>query len=389
VFEIWHGETGLGSISADVPRLIRTLFAATPQSTGVARPREEPLAPEAPLEEERHWITRPGVGRGLIPLYFIALLAVQGLWEYDYPDFARIAADPFVIAVSRSRQFLYGSPVNFIIAWLLGLPNEVGFFLIHGVWLIALPLVVAWAIHHKDMADERKPYFVALLLLSPVWMACIKYFGKVDPIVIACLFVVWATDHPIVRPLAALGMVLAHQELGSVMLAMFYLTDRRRDHVLLLPFLVGNGAHWLYRHAVLDQVPVDRAAYMLDRLRRKYWPVLKLGYPVMLLAPAWYWVPLLLWPPGWLSIGLLVVSFTASVMTADVTRSFAMLSLPIILAHADETAGVLARLRLSSQRLLLACLILGVLSWEVAINGTVRPSGLIGAVSHYRNEPLR
>ena len=86
---------------------------------------------------------------------FLCLLAIyagvclmNGPAFADIDDYFQIAADPFRIGVSVDRQFLYSSPLNFVLAHVLGLVSFPGFIALHAAEIIGL-CCVAVAVRKK------------------------------------------------------------------------------------------------------------------------------------------------------------------------------------------------------------------------------------------------
>ena len=281
-------------------------------------------------------------------IIFAAVFFANGLHFTDIDDFMRIARSPFQVATEGERQMFYASPLNYLIAAATGLDNLTGFFLIHGLEVALLPLCVGWAARRKIHDPEQCLRFLILLSLAPLWLVMLKWVGKVDPVVVGCFALCWATRSRW-RLIPALIMVVAHREIGSLLLLSLYFLEDEKDVNLAAPLVAGNLFHLIYQYGVLDFPPQTRLHVMASKLPdflRAFSTVPALYIMTMF---NWYWVVLLMKKPTFKETSVIAVAALLALSNEDFTRDFIMAALPALFFHAervarDETTRGFARL---------------------------------------------
>ena len=179
--------------------------------------------------------------------------------------------------------------------------------------------------------------FLTLLSLTPLWLIVIKWIGKPDPILIAGLFLCWAFRSRW-RVAIALMMVLAHREAGSVMVAAFYLSEKKKDHNLFVSLLVGNALHMLYQYGMLDYAPESRPEVMLDKIPDFLRAIVNMPTLYVMSMLTWYWVIILKRGLTAAEAGVMLMAACMAFLLEDFTRDFILAALPALLFHAARLA---------------------------------------------------
>ncbi len=119
---------------------------------------------------------------------YAAVMLVNGAAVTDWYDFIFISSDVTHIRVTVDREFLYSSPLNFILASLLHLDSDAGFYILHPLEIVGMLFCVAISVRKKIALPEQQARFLILLSLAPLWLVTFKWLGKTDPVVIGGLF---------------------------------------------------------------------------------------------------------------------------------------------------------------------------------------------------------
>lgn len=305
----------------------------------------------------------------LVTIY-TAMLAFHGISESDIPDFLRMARNTTQIMEPVNRQFLYSSPLNYMIGDFLGMPTSFGFFFIHGAEIVAMLGTILLCVRKKFPANDEQIRFIAFLSLTPLWLVTLKWIGKPDPLLITMMFLCWAYPGRW-RWLFVTVMVMAHREMGSVMCLFLFAAEEKPDFSLIIPLLIGHAFHYLYENQILDQHPSSR----VDDIAVNIWrhPEEFAQKPVLYFVGSlsWYWI-VALWQRPTLRLCLvLTAAFGIAIVSEDFTRDFILMALAPLLFHLERVA------KTPSAETLMRYLPLCLLQIQIAVNGIIfKPNNL-------------
>jgi hypothetical protein len=206
----------------------------------------------------------------------------------------------------------------------------------------AVAAVLAYA--HRAIADSEERWtFFRLLALSPLLHVLSFWLGKSDPYLVGSYFLLLLTRHPAGAAVLAMAMTLAHPEQATVILAV-HAAMHRPARAWLLAILAGwaagAGVTQLYL-AELGLAGSPRAAWAgqwLEVLLRN-----NVARPVTMLwlSFSWFWIPVLayVWARrGTRLLALAGICFVVAASSADFTRVFTLLSLPLTVHVARSLA---------------------------------------------------
>jgi len=284
------------------------------------------------------------------------------------PDFLGISQNMMQIMSPPKRQFLYYTPVNFMIADLLGVVNTTGFFSIHIAGLMAMLAAILVSLTKKFPLREDRILFIALLSLTPLWLITLKWIGKPDPLLIGILFLCWAYPGKWRWLLASL-LVVIHREMGIFMCLFLGLSEAKRDYTLIRSILLGWFFHYVYDHKILDHPPVSRVDDITSDILVHPKEFVERPVLYFLTSLSWYW-GVVIWqrPAPRLCLGL-AASFGIAMLSEDFTRDFILLALAPILVHLE------AVIKAPSAEKLLRFLPLGLIQLQVAAMGIIYKPG--------------
>ena len=309
-----------------------------------------PPAPEVAGTLDHGEGTRPetraaslrGVGTGRAALLLVAIAVVTGPRFADEALLIQLHTDPFR-PLEEVRRYLHASLVNIFVGHALGAVS-LGRVQALSVTATALALGAVLLYGHRAIADPRQRWtFFRLLALSPLIHVLMFWMGKSDPyLVVAYLLLLLMRDRVGVAALA-LVMTLAHPEQAAVVLAV-HAVLYRPGPTLLLALLVGWGVGMGVHQAYLAQIGMSgwpRGSWIAARLDLP--PRTNFVRPVSMLwlSFSWFWIPLLVYAkgrPGWKLPALAGLCFMVAAASADFTRVFTLLSLPLIVHIARELA---------------------------------------------------
>jgi hypothetical protein len=283
---------------------------------------------------------------GLLLIYAV-VLAVNGFGITDWWDYNAAVTDIAKIRLTVDRQFLYSSPLNFFLGALLHLNFIGGFYLLNFIEIIGMLFCVAISVRKKIALPQDQARFIALLSLAPLWLVTFKWFGKTDPIVIGGLFLCWAYRTRW-RLLIATVMIVAHREIGSLMVAFLFFLEDEKDYNLLIALLAGNTFHFVYQYGVLDAVPQSRAE-LISEVALQYVNAFTDApgfYTGSLFT--WYWVLILLNRPTRKETIVFILCFLAALPCNDFTRDFLLPALPAVLVHLERVIAAPDNKRLTN-----------------------------------------
>lgn len=285
------------------------------------------FAPYEKILRARPWLA--------LLLIYAGMFLLHGFSESDIPDFLRIAHDATKIMEPENRQFLYSSPLNFILGDALHLPNIAGFYLIHSGEILLMLVLAAHCVQKKLGDNGQQLRFFIYLSLTPLWLITLKWIGKPDPLLIGMGFVSWGYMGWR-RWLAVLLMVTTHREMGIFMSLFLFACEEKPDYTLIMPVLGGLGLHHLYEYRVLNHVPSSRVEDITIDILRHPKEFLRSPTFYVLASLGWYWL-VVLWQRPPLRLGLvLLAAFGVAVISEDFTRDFTLMALFPVLFHLER-----------------------------------------------------
>ena len=293
--------------------------------------------------QEMRAASLPGVGTGRAALLLVAIAVVTGPRFVDGEALIQLHADPFRV-LDELRRFLHSSLVNIFVGHAFGAvsPRRVQAL---SLTATALALGAVLLYGHRAIADPSQRWtFVRLLALSPLIHVLMFWMGKSDPYLVLAYFLLLLTRDRVGVAALALVMTLAHPEQAAVVLAVHAILYRPGP-TLLLALLVGWAVGMGVHQAYLAQIGMSgwpRGTWIAARLDIP--PRYNLGRPVSMLwlSFSWFWIPLLVYAkgrPDWKLPALAGLCFMVAAASADFTRVFTLVSLPLIVHIARELAG--------------------------------------------------
>lgn len=283
------------------------------------------------------------------PLAFLGLFAaIYGFSTTDFADFALLTRDPFVTHPDIGRQFLHSSPLTLFIGWPLTLAfgAETSYAAVCALGFALLAGALRWYLHGRT-EDERRT-LVTVFLSTPILLVLSRWIGKGDPFVLAFYLALLAC-RPRVLPSAALAtlLVVAHREIGLVILAGDAMLRRRLDIATAVGAAAGVGLVALY-HLHLSVPPFSRVDLAQAFLKPGLLGWIRVPVAHLLLAFGWFWLVLFArgWTSDWRRVAVVTAfCFAVSMDGADYTRDFILCASPIVVYVAEAaatTAGLAA-----------------------------------------------
>jgi hypothetical protein len=265
----------------------------------------------------------------------IALFAaVYGCRTADAGEFSTIAAAPFTVSLPADMQFLYESPLTFLLgAYYLrhGLAAATTFLLVHAMGLALFLAALRKALAHQ-VGDDAPGTAIIIMLSSPLLFIVLSWFGKSDPYLLGFFFLLTATASPLTQVILSVLMVLCHREMGAVVLIAHICLRPRTWQTIGLGILLGEAALLVHLHLLLSAVPTSRSAYALSHgfvLLDIFW-----SHPVLHLAttfgPFWLYVVTRKTMTN-ASVLVLAAALVLAAFSYDFTRVFVITSVPVML----------------------------------------------------------
>lgn len=264
--------------------------------------------------------------------FMLVFVLVYGVGFADIPDFMRLSAEPFSLLPDISRQFLHSSPLIFFLAhpltiWLGG--NASFSITMFGGLLFAFFCARAF-IHYHFGSQEKLA--ASLFLASPLLLIMISWIGKSDPLLIGFFCLLTMSRHWILVLWWSLLMILAHRDLGVVMLVGYALLFRPNYLALALGAAVGLLMIYGYHHYLLLEPPQTRMEFALGSLPIFIRGVAEspLAHIVLMFGPFWLAIVYLLPGISAREIVVFLLALAAACLSLDFTRVFILAAIPLI-----------------------------------------------------------
>ncbi len=277
----------------------------------------------------------PIVFVGLCLLVVAVMLATKGRRHVDLPALLQLHSDPWA-KLGAQWSFLYGSPLNPLIGYALGIKSVAAIRAFYtdlaiGAWMI-VPLVY----YIRNPIQGRTALY--LYCLTPISFVLISWLGKSDSLLLASYAIVFFSRRPAIYALGICLSVLAHKEQGLIIVALHLLLQRKYNVMMITAAATGVVAglimHTWYQH-YLPIVPATRMDFFLSTNAR----AIKLNsveIPIEAFSVfGAFWLPL--WRHAIAISGVrrykLLIACVVAVFlpfaTYDYTRVAAMLALPV------------------------------------------------------------
>ena len=301
---------------------------------------------------------------------WLALLMLPVLvWLYgwrtiDTVEWRTITAAPFAVSLDPSQQFLYGSPLTFLLGSYYehqGLDFEAAFVVVHGIGLVFFAGALFRCLTTLCSSSGRAAGAI-VLAGSPLLFVVLTWIGKSDTYLLAFYLLLVTTRSRLTTAMLCVLMIACHRELALAILV---------GHVLLLDGLLapiaigaatGTALSFLFTHGLLTSVPASRLDYLVANARELTRGVVlhPLVHLVATLGPFWIYVC----RPSAMTAARMAVLAMAVLLASlahDFTRVFIIAATPLLLALTQE---VVAELRdAGGVRLFGRPVGLGMLSW--------------------------
>ena len=269
----------------------------------------------------------------------IVMVLLYGFKHTDFKDFQSLTSNPFTTLVDPGRQFLHSSPLIFFLGWPVthAVGSNASYFLTTVLGLVAL--AASLTRHFRRIAPGRRATVCIVMLSSPILLVLLRWMGKSDPYVIA-LYLAMLGFKGRSGPTAVCSalMIVAHREIGTVMLAGGLILGQIAVAPAVAGALVGHSLLSAYQ-SMLDPKPAGRLSFALSVLQSSSWrnnPILH-----VVLGPGWFWLfiaRLFRNADAWRVILALLLCYAAAAATADYTRVFIVCAVPLIIYAADRIA---------------------------------------------------
>lgn len=308
-------------------------------------------------------MTTPPSTAALAIVLLPAVIWLYGWRTIDTVEWRTITAAPFAVSLDPSQQFLYGSPLTFLLGSYYqhqGLDFDAAFVAVHGLGLIFFAGALFRCLTTLCSASGRAAG-VIVLAGSPLLFVVLTWIGKSDTYLLAFYFLLVSTRSSVMQAVLAVLMVACHRELAlATLLAHVLLRGNARP--IAAGVAAGLAGSFAFIYFLLEAVPASRidfmfanAADLVSRVARH-----PSTYLAAALGPFW----LYLFRPSSLTAARGVVLAMAAVLaslTFDFTRVFVLASTPLLLVLTQE---VVDELRTTGGMLFLGHRVgLGALAW--------------------------
>lgn len=274
-------------------------------------------------------------------LFILIMLPLYGVAFADYSEFIAAVKTPFALALPADRQFLYSSPLHFWLGAVLARLSSPAFAFL-ATMLAGLGLVLLAVRHQaRHLPEDARATFQLALLASPLLAVFLRWFGKSDPFLVAFYLMFRSSGRARIRLPAAILLVLAHRELGLIILAFDWFLRRQGWRAPLAGAALANATLWMYQHWLLPAAPASRFDYMLHHGALILAGNLANPGLHLLLALGWFWVLIALrLRHAAYRRGLVCIALAAALgfTTTDYTRTVTLALLPVIVDTALWTA---------------------------------------------------
>ena len=265
------------------------------------------------------------------------------VWLYgwrtiDLSEWRTITAAPFEVGLDPAQQFLYGSPLTFLLGAFYqrqGLGFNDAFVVVHAFGFVLLAYAAYKALRTL-CSDVYWSAGALILAASPLLLIAVTWIGKSDTYLVAFYLLLVCSSSRFTQAVLCVLMMACHREIAVAMLLGHTLV-RGVNLAVLGGVAAGGAASLLYTHGLLRVVPASRWDFLIDHARALVASVAvhPIAHAIATLGPFWLYVI----RPSKFTIRRLTVLVMAAVLAAftlDFTRVFVLVALPLIVQLTEE-----------------------------------------------------
>jgi hypothetical protein len=272
-----------------------------------------------------------------------ALIWLYGWRTIDTVEWRTITAAPFSVDLDPEQQFLYGSPLTFLLGSYYrhqGLGHVHAFVVVHGLGLVFFAAALFRCLTQLCGATGRAAGLI-VLAGSPLLFVVLTWIGKSDTYLLAFYFLLLTTRSPVMIALLCVLMIGCHRELALAML-IAHLILRGASAPVLIGAAAGVAASVGFTRFMLTAVPASRIDFLIGHARELLDGVR--SHPIVYLAatlgPFWLYAI----RPSILNVrrvAVLVIAFALACLAFDFTRVFVIAATPLLLLLTEEVVAEL------------------------------------------------
>ena len=274
-----------------------------------------------------------------------ALVWLYGWRTIDMVEWRTITAAPFSVTLEPEQQFLYGSPLTFLLGSYYqhqGLGYMHAFVVVHGLGLVFFAYTLFRCLTRLCGTTGRAAGLI-VLASSPLLFVVLTWIGKSDSFLLAFYFLLLTTESPVMVAILAVLMIACHRELAIAVLI---------AHAILrgaIPYVVAGAAigvagSFIFTRLLLTSVPVSRLDYLIGHFRELLGGVMSdpIVHLAATLGPFWLFVI----RPSMFNVrrvAVLAMAFGLACISFDFTRVFIIAATPLLLILTEEVVGEMTR----------------------------------------------
>lgn len=274
-----------------------------------------------------------------------ALVWFYGWRTIDTVEWRTITAAPFTVSLDPAQQFLYGSPLTFLLGSYYqtqGLGFEHAFAVVHGLGLVLLAVALFRALTALCSTGGRAAGAI-VLAGSPLLFVVLTWIGKSDAFLLAFYLLLVSSSSRVMQALLCVLMMGCHRELALAMLAGHVLL-RGNGPAVTAGAALGTLVSLTFTNVLLDPVPVSRLAFALGHTRELLGTVAAHPFThlVATLGPFWLYVC----RPSALDARRAIVlggALLLACLAYDFTRVFVIAATPLLLVLTQEVVAEIRR----------------------------------------------
>lgn len=270
-----------------------------------------------------------------------ALVWLYGWRTIDTVEWRTITAAPFSVTLEPEQQFLYGSPLTFLLGSYYqhqGLGHMHAFVVVHGLGLVFFAYALFRCLTHLCGTIGRAAGLI-VLAGSPLLFVVLTWIGKSDTYLLAFYFMLLTTRSGVMTGILCLLMIACHRELAVAMLIAHALL-RGATVPVLAGAVVGVAGSFVFTRFMLTSVPASRVDFLIAHAREVLSGVI--SHPIVHLAATLgpFWLYLI--RPAMISVrrvAVLAMAFGLACIAFDFTRVFIIAATPLLLLLTGEVVA--------------------------------------------------
>ncbi len=199
-------------------------------------------------------------------LYLCIFFSLYGVRLVDQSVQIPLMQNPFT-PLPPEGQFLHDSPLIPVIGYILGLEGKWEVYGLYGVFtLLAIVAVIVYVLNLTAW-DLTRSSILLIPASLPLLHVLLFWVGKPDPVIVLCYLGFISSQSRIVRVSAVMGMMLAHLQIGLLLIALHHVIfteERTRLGTPVLGALIGGGLYWMYQSSLV--MPVQgRVGFLVNQ----------------------------------------------------------------------------------------------------------------------------